>query len=390
MLIKMKLNRRVNNLAPSGIRKFFDLVLGMKEVISLGVGEPDFVTPWKIREKAIFALEEGYTSYTSNKGLLSLRRALSRFLKRKYNLVYNPEKEILITAGVSEGLDLACRVLLEECDKAIVPYPAYVAYPAVVSLAGGEILPLFCSDKDNFQIDLEQLEKLLVQRPKLIILNYPNNPTGISFTRPQLRELWSLLRRSDIYIVSDEIYDLISYDFPHTPFASLRGAKKHTIYLGGFSKNFAMTGFRLGFACGPEEIISAMTKIHSFTMLCAPIVSQIAASEALVSETEAHLMVREYRRRRDFIVKSLNELGLTTPMPQGAFYCFSSIKAARMESLEFASRLLYQKKVAVVPGEAFGAEYKNFVRISFASPLEELKTAISRIKDFLAAANKSR
>lgn len=375
--------QRVKNLPPSGIREFFDLVLGMPDVVSLGVGEPDFITPWRVREKAITALEEGYTSYTSNKGLLELREATVEHLKRKYFLHYDPHKEILITVGVSEALDLALRAILEAQDKVIVVAPYYVAYPALVELNGGEVLYLETRFEDKFKIDLEKLDSLLQHSPKAIILNYPSNPTGITYNREDLEELWAHLSKQDIFIISDEIYDELSYEGEHIPFACLEGAKKRVLLLNGFSKGYAMTGFRIGYACGDEEIIEAMTKIHSFSMLCAPIVSQIAACDALKAQEEVSSMRREYKRRREFIVEELNRIGLPTHLPQGAFYCFSSIKKYGLNSLDFAKRLLLEKKVAIVPGKAFGANYDDFIRISYASSWENLKEAVVRIEEFL-------
>ncbi len=375
--------KKVSSLPPSGIRVFFDLVLGMEDVISLGVGEPDFVTPWNIREKVISSLEEGVTSYTSNKGLLRLRRELEVFLKKTYGLRYNAEREILITVGVSQALDLALRAILDPQDKVIVVRPSYVAYSADVELAGGQVLDLCTTQEEQFKINPAKLKVLLKQKPKAIILNYPANPTGVSYTKKELRILWEILRKEDTLIISDEVYDQLSFDFPHTPFAAFPGAREKTIYLGGFSKNYAMTGLRVGFACAPSPVIDAMTKIHSFVMLCAPITAQIGAVEALHSQKRVFDMMREYRRRRNFIVEKLNEIGMTTLPPQGAFYCFSSIKRSGFSSLDFASKLLKAEKVAVVPGNAFGQAYNDYVRISFAQEFDLLKEACMRIGRFL-------
>lgn len=377
-------SKRVKKVSHSGIRAFFDLVLGMPEVISLGVGEPDFVTPWRVREKAITSLEEGFTSYTSNKGLKVLREDIAYHLKKKYALRYSPEDEILITTGVSEGLDLALRAILDPKDKVIVVSPHYVAYPALVELNLGEVLFLQTREKEGFKINTKKLEQLLVKyKPKAMILNYPSNPTGITYTENELKKLWRVLSDKEMLIISDEIYEDIFYKESHVCFASLKGAKKKVVLLNGFSKGCAMTGFRIGYACGPKEIIEAMMKIHSFGMLCAPIISQIAASEALKAKKEVNLMVKEYRLRRDFIVKELNRIGLHTVMPEGAFYCFSCIEKFKLGDLDFAKALLLQENVAVIPGSAFGISYGGFIRISYANTLENLKEAVVRIERFL-------
>lgn len=376
--------KRVEKVSPSGIREFFDLVLGMPQVISLGVGEPDFVSPWRVREKAITALEEGYTSYTSNKGLFVLRKDISRHLEKKYALTYDCEEEILITVGVSEAFDLALRAILDPKDKVIVVSPHYVAYPALSEINSAKVLYLVTKEEEGFKINPKQLSGLLEHNPKAIILNYPSNPTGVTYSREELKEIWKVLSKKDIFVISDEIYDELIYAGRHYPFASLDSrARERTILLNGFSKGYAMTGFRVGFACGNQKIISAMTKIHSFSMLCGPILSQMAAVEAIRLQKEVEAMRREYRRRRDFIVKEMNRLGLNTVPPQGAFYCFPSLKKFKMNSLDFAKKLLYEQKVAVVPGRAFGKEYDGYVRISYANSLEHLKEAVMRIEKFL-------
>ncbi|NQT28443.1 MAG: aminotransferase class I/II-fold pyridoxal phosphate-dependent enzyme [Candidatus Omnitrophica bacterium] len=378
------ISKRIKKIPPSGIREFFDLVLGMPEVISLGVGEPDFITPWRIREKAITALEEGLTSYTSNQGLFLLRRGITNLLEKKYSLGYSPEEETLVTVGVSEGMDLALRAILEPEDKVIVVTPYYVAYPALVQICCGKVLYLPTKEEEGFKINLGELKSLLVQNPKAIILNYPSNPTGVTYSRGELNQIWNILSKKDIIIISDETYDELNYGKDHVPFSSLsKKAKEKTILLNGFSKGYAMTGFRVGFACADKEIIYAMTKIHSYSMLCVPIISQIAAIEALAARKEVSRMQREYKRRRDFIVKELNRLGLSTVKPQGAFYCFSSVKKYKISSLDFAKKLLLQEKVAVVPGTAFGGEFDSYVRISYANSLENLREAVVRIERFL-------
>ncbi len=377
------ISKRVKKISPSGIREFFDLVLGMPDVISLGVGEPDFVAPWRVREKAITALEEGYTSYTSNKGMLSLRSSITSYLKKKYSLGYDADNEVLITVGVSEGLDLALRAILNPGDSVIVVSPHYVAYPALVELAGGKVLYLETKEEDGFKIPLPRLKELLKQRPKAVILNYPSNPTGVTYTKKELDKIWRLVEPAGTIVITDEIYHDLIYEGSHTPFSTLKGAKEKTILLNGFSKGCAMTGFRVGFACGPKEIIAAMTKIHSFSMLCAPIVSQFAAIEALRAEKEISSMRREYMRRRDFVIKELNRIGLATIEPQGAFYCFPSIATTGLDSLSFAKSLLSEEKIAVVPGVAFGENYNNYVRISYANTIDNLKEAVKRIEKFV-------
>lgn len=379
----MQISRIVQDLQPSGIRAFFDLVLGMKDVISLGVGEPDFVTPWNIRESAIFSLEEGYTSYTSNKGLMKLRMQISHFLKNRYGLKFNPDDEILITVGVSEGLDLAMRTLLNPGEKVLIPEPYYVSYPAVTALAGG--IPVYIpTDKTNFKLTAHALEAHCDKKTRALILNYPANPTGISYTKKELEEIKKIALQHNLMVVADEVYDELTYDFNHTPFAVLAGAEKNTIYLNGFSKTYAMTGWRVGYVCGPQEVIAAMTKIHQYTIMCVSITSQMAACEALVGARKAvEQMKREYKRRREFVIEGLNAIGLECVKAQGTFYAFTSIKNTCMSSMDFCQELLKEQKVAVVPGTAFGKSGEGYIRISYASSLDNLKEALNRIKAFL-------
>ncbi len=375
--------KHVQKMPPSGIREFFDLVLGMPEVISLGVGEPDFIAPWRIRERAITALEEGLTSYTSNKGLFLLRSSIADYLKSEYKVSYDPKKEILITVGVSEGLDLSLREILNPKDKVIVVGPYYVAYPALVELNRGRVLLLETKEEDNFKIDLEKLIELLKQKPKAIILNYPSNPSGVTYTAKELRKIWDILSREDIIVISDETYDQLTYGCKHTSFVSLPRAKKKTILLNGFSKGHAMTGFRVGFACAGADLVEAMTKIHAYSVMCGPVISQVAAVEALSAKREVKRMKSEYTRRRDFLVQELNRLGFSVALPQGAFYCFACLKKFNLDSLSFAKKLLVEQKVAVVPGVAFGSRYSNYVRISYANSLDKLKEAIVKIERFV-------
>ena len=381
--MKNIISKKVQVMQPSGIRAFFDLVLGMKEVISLGVGEPDFVTPWQIREAGIYSLEQGFTSYTSNKGLYKLRLGIHRYLKNKYNLDYCPDEEILITVGVSEGLDLALRAIINSGDKILIPVPSYVSYGPVTELAGG--VPIYIdTSKDGFKITPKLLEKYIDKKVKAIILNYPTNPTGVSYRRKELEEINKVLLKHKILCISDEVYADLTYDFEHVAFPTLPKAKDNTVYFNGFSKAYAMTGWRVGFACGPKEIIAAMTKIHQYTIMCVSITGQMAAAEALVSgKRYVEQMKREYNRRRQFVAAELNSLGLKCILPQGAFYAFPCIKSTGLSSMEFSRKLLDEQKVAVVPGTAFGACAEGYIRISYASSMDNLKEALRRIGLFL-------
>lgn len=382
--MNIDISKKVEQLAPSGIRAFFDLVLGMKEVISLGVGEPDFVTPWHIREKAIFSLEQGCTSYTSNKGTPELRRQVAHFLKHRYGLSYDPEEEILITVGVSEGLDLAMRAVLNPGDKVLVPEPAYVSYGPVVELAGGTVVTLKTDITNGFKLTPQQIEKACTAGVKALMVNYPCNPTGTSYTKEELRAIARVVKKHNLLVVSDEVYDELTYDFHHTPLASLPGMRDRVVYLNGFSKAYAMTGFRVGWVCGPARVVGAMTKIHQYTMLCASITGQIAAREALQNGFKSvHAMKAEYKRRRRYVVEALNAAGLECHMPEGAFYVFPSIKNTGERSLDFAQNLLAKEKVALVPGVAFGKSCEGYVRISYASSYESLKEAVVRIERYL-------
>ncbi len=382
--MKNLISQKVKDMKPSGIRAFFDLVLGMEDVISLGVGEPDFVTPWHIRESAIYSIEEGYTSYTSNKGLVKLRTYITRDLKKRFGLTYDLNEEILITVGVSEGIDLAMRALLEPGDKVLIPSPSYVSYGPVAELAGGVAKYISLKAEDGFKLTPRLLEKSIDEEVKALLLNYPCNPTGASYTRSELAALNKVVQAHDILVISDEVYDELTYDFRHTPYPTLAGARGRTIYLNGFSKAYAMTGWRIGYACGPKEVIQAMTKIHQYTIMCAPIASQMAACEAVVGPRQPiEEMTREYARRREFVVRRLNAMGLRCHQPQGAFYAFPSIRKTGLSSVDFASRLLKAQSVAVVPGTAFGPEGEGHVRISYASAFDQLKEALVRIEAFL-------
>jgi len=377
------ISKKVEQMQPSGIRAFFDLVLGMKDVISLGVGEPDFVTPWQIREAGIYSLEQGFTSYTSNKGLYKLRLGISRYLKTKHNLEYSPDEEMLITVGASEGLDLVLRAIMNPGDKVLVSSPSYVSYGPLAELAGGEAVYIDTA-KNNFKLTPAVLEKHIDNKAKALILNYPTNPTGVSYTKKELSEINRVLLKHKVLCIADEIYADLTYDFEHTVFATLPGAKANTIYLDGFSKSYAMTGWRVGYACGPKEIIAAMTKIHQYTIMCVSITSQMAACEALqAGRKSVEEMKREYKRRRELIVGGLNDIGLECHMPQGAFYAFPCLKETGMKAMEFATKLLKEQKVAVVPGTAFGKGLEDYIRISYASSMDNLKEAILRMDSFI-------
>ncbi len=381
--MKNYISEKVQKIKPSGIRVFFDLVLGMKDVISLGVGEPDFVTPWEIREAGITSLEQGFTSYTSNKGLYKLRLAINRYLKTNCGVNYCPDEEILITVGVSEGIDLALRAIINPGDKILVPQPSYVSYGPVTELAGG--VPVYIDTaKDNFKLTAKSIEKHIDSKTKGIIFNYPTNPTGVSYTKKELEAIRDVIVKNKILCLSDEIYCDLTYDFEHTTFPALKGAKDYTLYFNGFSKGFAMTGWRVGYVCGPKEIIAAMTKIHQYTIMCVSITSQMAACEGLYSgKKSVEEMKKEYRRRREFVVSELNDMGLKCHMPEGAFYAFPSVKSTGLNCMDFAQRLLKEQKVAVVPGTAFGDEFTDNIRISYASSLEKLKEPLKRIRAFV-------
>jgi aminotransferase len=374
----------VNELAPSGIRKFFDLVANMEGAISLGVGEPDFVTPWHIREAAIYAIEKGYTMYTSNAGMPELREEVARYFYNHNQLSYKPENEILITVGVSEALDLAMRAILDPGDEVIMADPCYVSYGPCVCLAGGVPVQIATLVEDNFELRAEDIAPCITEKTKAILLGYPANPTGAMMSKEKLIQIAELAKRRNILVISDEIYSRLVYGTNEVCFSALPGMKETTVLLGGFSKAYAMTGWRLGYAAGNKDIIAAMTKIHQYTMLCAPIVAQKAAIEALkFGEPDVQEMVADYNRRRLVMVKGFNSIGLTCFEPRGAFYAFPSIKTCGLSSEEFSEKLLYEEKVVVVPGTAFGQRGEGYVRCCYATSLSEIEEALERIKRFL-------
>lgn len=376
--------QRVRSVRSSGIRRFFDLAQSIEGIISLGVGEPDFVTPWNIREACIFALEKGVTSYTSNWGLLELRDAISWHLEENYGVSYDPEREILVTTGVSEGLDLAVRAVVDPGDEVLIHEPSYVSYVPCVVFAGGVPVTVETSEDDEFKLTAESLEAKITERTKALILNYPNNPTGAIMRKKDLEEIADVVNEHDLLVISDEIYALLTYEGKHTCFSSLDGMKERTILLNGFSKAYAMTGWRLGFAAGNAEIIEAMMKIHQYTMLCAPVTAQVAALEALnAGEKYVREMVEEYDRRRRLILRGLRELGLECFEPKGAFYIFPSIKNTGLPSEEFTERLLLEEGVVVVPGNVFGECGEGYIRCSYATSQQNIKEALARIEKFL-------
>ena len=383
------ISQKVHSISPSGIRKFFDLLSSVEGVISLGVGEPDFVTPWHIREAATDSLEKGYTMYTSNYGMLELRQELAKYLEHHYGVSYQPEREILVTVGVSEGLDLAVRAILNPGDEVIIPDPWYVSYPPCVILAGGTPVFVPLSKQNNFVLKAEDVEPLINKQTKAILIGYPSNPTGAVMSREELAEIAKLAQKYNLLVISDEIYARLVYGVEHTCFASLPGVKEQTILLGGFSKAFAMTGWRIGYIAANPQLIEAMLKIHQYTMLCVPTMSQMAGIEALRSgEDDVAKMVKEYDRRRRFIVRKLNEIGLPCFEPKGAFYAFPSIEATGMSSEEFAERLLMEEQVAVVPGSAFGQCGEGFVRCCYATSLASIEEALKRMERFVKVAKR--
>ena len=383
------LNPAVAALPPSGIRRFFELASSIRDCISLGVGEPDFVTPWEIRDAAIKSVQAGKTQYTSNAGLLSLREEIAGYLSARFNAVYEPGSEIIVTIGASEAIDLALRTLVRPGDEVLIPSPSYVSYAPNAAITGGVAVAVETSAKNGFALTPELLEKAITPRSKALILPYPNNPTGAIMTRAQLEKIAEVAERHDLFVISDEIYAELTYGQKHASFAAIPEMKKRTILINGFSKAFAMTGWRLGYFCAPEAVVKAAYKIHQYTIMCAPTASQVAGEAALRSgredEYRAVTEMREsYDVRRRYLVAKFNEIGLSTFEPKGAFYVFPSVKSTGLTGDEFAERLLKEQRVAVVPGSAFGDSGKYFVRCSYATSLADLKTAAQRIKAFLS------
>jgi aminotransferase len=379
----------VRDIPRSGIRDFFDIVQGMKDVISLGVGEPDFVTPWHIREAAIYALERGKTGYTSNLGLLKLREVIAKHIAEKFHVSYNPKNQIIIAVGVSEAMDIAFRAVTNPGDEIIYHEPCYVSYSPGIALAHGKPVAVSCKAENGFAVTAEAIEKVITPRSKVLVLNFPTNPTGGTMTREELQKIAALVLKHNLLVFTDEIYSELTFEGEHTSIASLPGMAERTVFLHGFSKAYAMTGFRIGYACGPAEIIEAMMKIHQYSMLCASIISQEAAIEAIEHGWPDMLEMRDqYKLRRNLIVKAFNDLDLPCHLPRGSFYAFPCIKGTGLTSKEFAVRLLNEEKVACVPGGAFGQSGEGYVRACFATSLEQIQVAVGRIGNFVQRVRK--
>jgi aminotransferase len=383
--VRNPLSEKIVTIPPSGIRKFFDLVSEMKDAISLGVGEPDFDTPWHIREEGIYSLEKGKTFYTANAGLRDLRVEIHNYLERRCNLSYNPDKEILVTVGGSEAIDIAMRAMLDPGDEVLVPQPSFVSYMPCAVLAGGVAVPIELEEKDEFRLTPEKLLEKITPKTKILVMPFPNNPTGAVMRREHMVEIAKLVEKYDLFVLSDEIYGELTYgDEEHVSFASMPGMKERTVLINGFSKAFAMTGWRLGYACGPEVILKQMLKIHQFAIMCAPTTSQYAAIDAMKnSDDDVRHMRESYDQRRRYLLHAFEEMRLECFEPLGAFYAFPSVKRFGMTSDEFASRLLQEEKVAVVPGTAFGDSGEGYLRVSYAYSLKSLKEALGRIQRFV-------
>ena len=378
------LSQTIVNIKPSGIRKFFDIVSEMKDAISLGVGEPDFDTPWHIRDEGIYSLEKGRTFYTSNAGLMELKEEISNYLDRRCHVHYNPKNEIIVTVGGSEGIDIAMRAMLDPGDEVLIPQPSYVSYEPCCLLAGGKPVIIELKAENEFRLTKQELLDAITDKTKLLVLPFPNNPTGAIMEKEDLEEIAEVIIEKDIFVLSDEIYSELSYKGDHVSITSLPGMKERTILINGFSKAYAMTGWRLGYACGPKEIIEQMLKIHQFAIMCAPTTSQYAAVEAMKNGDEDVAKMREaYNQRRRFLMHAFREMGLECFEPYGAFYVFPCIKEFGMTSEEFATRFLEEEKVAVVPGTAFGDCGEGFLRISYAYSLDNLKIALNRMAHFV-------
>lgn len=375
---------KIQNIKPSGIRKFFDIVSEMKDAISLGVGEPDFETPWHIRDEGIYSFEKGRTFYTSNAGLKNLREEISNYLDRHQNVKYNPNDEIIVTVGGSEAIDIGLRAMINPGDEVIIPQPSYVSYEPCAYLAGATPVIINLKAENEFRLTPEELENAITDKTKILILPYPNNPTGAIMEQEDLEKIAKIIIEKDIYVMSDEIYSALTYKGKHVSIASLPGMKERTILINGFSKAYAMTGWRLGYACGPKEIIKQMTKIHQYAIMCAPTISQYAAVEALKNgDEDVEMMRKAYNQRRRFLMNAFREMNLECFEPYGAFYVFPCIKEFGMTSEEFATRFLEEEKVAAVPGTAFGDSGEGYLRISYAYSLDNLKIAIERLKRFI-------
>lgn len=378
------LNPHVRAIPPSGIRRFFDLVAGSKDVISLGVGEPDFVTPWHVREACVYSLEQGRTTYTPNAGLPELREAIAEYLHNQFGLHYEPKDEMIVTVGGSEGIDLALRALISPGDEVLVPEPSYISYSPIASLLGGVSVGIETFAEDKFKLTAESLEAAITPRSKVLILSYPSNPTGGIMNAEEMLPIARLVEKHDLIVISDEIYAELTYGSKHVSFASLPGMKDRTLLVSGFSKAFAMTGWRMGYLCGHPDLIAAMLKIHQYTVMCAPVMGQVAALEALRNGLDdKDKMVESYNQRRRLIVHGFEQIGLSCHEPEGAFYAFPSIRSTGLDSEQFAQRLLQEAKVAVVPGHVFGKGGEGFIRCSYATSISQLTEALERIGRFV-------
>lgn len=385
MNLKSMIRKNVSDMPPSGIRKYFDLINEMKDAISLGIGEPDFITPWSVREAGIYSLEKGHTHYSSNAGFIELRREIAAYVKRKYSLEYNPRNEMVVTVGASEGIDIALRALAGPGDEVIIPEPSFVAYKGCTMFTGATPVTINLRAEDQFKLTPEQLEKAITKRTKVLILPYPNNPTGAIMNREEMQKLVDVLKDKDIIVISDEIYAELTYEGRHFSFASFPEMKEKTILINGFSKAFAMTGWRIGYACGHRDLIEEMNKIHQYAIMCSPTTAQYAAVEALRETTDREVdeMVREYNRRRRVLVDGFRKAGCDCFEPLGAFYVFPSIRSTGMSSDEFCERLLKEEKVLVVPGNAFGECGEGFIRATYANSIENIVEAVKRINAFV-------
>lgn len=382
--VNSRLSKRVQSIQPSGIRRFFDLASKMDNIISLGVGEPDFVTPWNVREASISSLERGFTAYTANAGLIELRREIAVYMKRRFSVSYDPESEILVTIGASEAIDIGMRAILDEGDEVIVVEPSFVSYAPLVQMAGGVAVPVGTNSANDFKASGALIEAAITPKTKAIMLCFPNNPTGSTMNAAEMKEIAEIAERYDLIVFSDEIYAELSYDEDHVSFASLPNMRERTILISGFSKAFAMTGWRLGYVLAPPDLLAAMLKIHQYSLMCAPTMAQYGALEAMQSGMDdVEKMKQSYKQRRNFIVKSFAEIGLSCHTPGGAFYAFPSIASTGLTSEQFAEKLLLEERVAVVPGHVFGAGGEGHIRCSYATSMDNLEVAVERIGSLL-------
>ena len=384
MIFDEEINQIVRNIKPSGIRKFFDIAATRKNVVSLGVGEPDFITPWHIREAAIYAIEKGRTFYTGNKGLPALRKGICDYYRRRFNVSYDPEDNVIVTVGGSEAIDIVLRTILKPGDEVILPTPAYVAYRAIIEMAGGKVVEVELKEEERFKLTAKDFEKAVTDKTKAVILNFPGNPTGGVMSREDYARIVPIIKKHNIFAITDEIYAELTYEGTHCSIAEFEEIKDHTVVINGFSKAYSMTGYRVGYILAHKDLIDMIVKIHQYTIMCATTSSQYAAIEAVNNgDADIERMAESFRQRRNFIVKELNRIGLKTHLPEGAFYVFPSVKISGLGSEEFCERLLDQENLALVPGNAFGQAGEGYVRISYAYSLDEIKTAIEKLEHFL-------